>query len=124
VGTGILALYLRRASGSLAAAIAAPALILLNPNVLYLQSTPMTEPMLIGFALVSMEPTGSISPAHRWRHGAGWALTALVMTRYEGWLIAAALLLVTAFVRMREGRRIAPGALGAARSPPSCCSSY
>ena len=31
-----------------------PALVLLNPNVLYLQSTPMTEPLLIGAALLSL----------------------------------------------------------------------
>jgi len=107
-GLASLAQYLRRTTGSLAPAMAAPALILLNPNVLYLQSTPMTEPMLIGFALVAMDQLDRYLRRTGGASGAAWALTALVMTRYEGWLIAAALLLVTAFVRMREGRRIAP----------------
>ena len=107
-GLASLAQYMQRATGSRAAALAAPALILLNPNVLYLQSTPMTEPMLFGFALVALDRldmylkhTGSASVA-------AWVLTALAMTRYEGWLIVAGLLLVTGFVRMRDGRRIDP----------------
>ena len=100
--------YLRRTTGSPAAALAAPAVILLNPNVLYLQSTPMTEPMLIGFALVAMDRLDRYLRRTGGAAGAALALTALVMTRYEGWLIAAALLLVTAFARVREGRRIAP----------------
>ncbi len=111
-------------TGSVAAALAAPALVLLNPNVLYLQSTPMTEPMLIGFALVAssaVDRGSSDGPAEQLRRA--WALTALVMTRYEGWLVAAALLLVTAFARMREGRRICTAALADFPSPPSCCSS-
>src|SRR5262245_11797392 len=41
-------------SGSMAAAISVPAIVLMNPNVLYLQSTPMTEPMLFGFSLQAM----------------------------------------------------------------------
>jgi hypothetical protein len=107
-GLASLARYLYRTTGSLVAALAAPALILLNPNVLYLQSTPMTEPMLIGFALVAMDRLDQYLRRTGGSAGAAWALTALVMTRYEGWLIAAALLLVTAFARMREGRRIVP----------------
>ena len=107
-GLASLAQYLRRTTGSPAAALAAPAVILLNPNVLYLQSTPMTEPMLIGFALVAMDRLDRYLRRTGGAAGAALALTALVMTRYEGWLIAAALLLVTAFARVREGRRIAP----------------
>ena len=36
---------LRRATGSRAAAVSAVAVFSLNPNLLYLQSTPMTEPI-------------------------------------------------------------------------------
>ena len=107
-GLASLAAYLRRATGSLAAALTAPAVILLNPNVLYLQSTPMTEPMLIGFALIAMDRLDRYLRRTGGAVGAAAALTALVMTRYEGWLIAAALLLVIAFARVREGRAIAP----------------
>lgn len=107
-GLASLAQYLRRATGSLSAALAAPALILLNPSVLYLQSTPMTEPMLIGFSLVALDRLHRYLRRTGGSGGAALALTALVMTRYEGWLISAAMLLVTAYARMREGRRIAP----------------
>ncbi len=39
---------IRRTTGSTSGAIAASSILLLNPNVLYLQSTPMTEPLLFG----------------------------------------------------------------------------
>ena len=106
-GLASLARYLRRVTQSTATALAGSAVILANPNVLYLQSTPMTEPLLIGLSLVALDHMdrylrridGPMAPA--------WALTALVMTRYEGWLIAAGLLIAAAFARMREGRRLA-----------------
>jgi hypothetical protein len=37
-------------TGSVAGAIAAVAVLVLNPNLLYLQATPMTEPLLIGLS--------------------------------------------------------------------------
>ena len=37
----------------------APSLLLLNPNVLYLQSTPMTEPLLFGLTLFSIAATAA-----------------------------------------------------------------
>ena len=43
---------MRALTGSRTGAILAAALFALNPNVLYLQSTPMTEPLL--FALTSL----------------------------------------------------------------------
>src|SRR4029453_11643861 len=51
---------IRRSTGSAAGAIAAAALLVLNPNVLYRQSTQMTEPLL--FAAVML----SIALAMRW----------------------------------------------------------
>jgi hypothetical protein len=59
----------------------------LNPNVLYLQSTPMTEPLLIGLttlavaALIARER--SILPVRSFAPGILFALACL--TRYEAW---------------------------------------
>ncbi|HXH05032.1 MAG TPA: hypothetical protein VNI83_00420, partial [Vicinamibacterales bacterium] len=47
-GAGAACAFVAAATGSIAAGVVAAALLLLNPNVLYLQSTPMTEPLLLG----------------------------------------------------------------------------
>ena len=98
---------LRRTTGSAAGAIAAAVLLLLNPNVLYLQSTPMTEPLL--FATIML----SIAFAARWLDdvepspkAAGSALAAACLTRYEGWPVAAAIVGVTVVVLIRRGTPI------------------
>jgi len=49
-GLGALAVFIYRHTGSVVAAVTAPALVLASPDVLYLQSTPMTEPLLFGCA--------------------------------------------------------------------------
>ncbi len=77
-----------------------------DPNVLYLQSTPMTEPLLFGLTLLS------ISLVYDWiedaqgrnRAKAGWALVAACLTRYEAWFVTAALLsLATLALWRRDG---------------------
>jgi len=102
MGLSSLAALLLRTTGSAAAALAGPALVLLNPNILYLTSTPMTEPLLIGLALVALNEVEK-TPGVSWRPGA--ALAALVLTRYEGWCIAAALVAGAAWARRRDGWR-------------------
>jgi hypothetical protein len=89
-GLASFAGYLWRQTGSVAAAIAAPLLILANPNVLYLQSTPMTEPLLIGLSLAAVVAVDgwTRNPRAGTRRHAGLVLAALVLTRYEGWFIA------------------------------------
>ena len=76
-----VAALVRSISGSRTGAILAAALFALNPNVLYLQSTPMTEPMLIGFALVAIDRLDRYLRRTGGAAGAAWTLTALVMTR-------------------------------------------
>ena len=107
-GLGALARYLQRSGAGLWATTIVPLGILANPNVLYLQSTPMTEPMLIGVALLALDAVD------RWirsasvhdRSCAGWWLGVLVLVRYEGWLVAAGLLAIAAVAlgrpRVRE----------------------
>jgi len=109
LATGLAALAHRlfARTGSVAAAITPAALMLANPNVLYLQSTPMTEPTLIGLALLSLaavdEWIHAPSPAGRSR--AAWLIAALMMTRYEGWLIAAGLAGIATIAAWRRGPR-------------------
>ena len=105
VGLGALAAYVARRTGSLVAAVAAAALVELNPGVLYLASTPMTEPLLFAFSWLALNaadkrldaPEGHAPLAHP---GPWMALAAL--TRYEAWPITAALTLVTALSRKHD----------------------
>lgn len=107
-GLTAIARFIYGRTGSLAAALAAPALILLNPNVLYLQSTPMTEPLLFAVSLVALVTVDAWlrHPSSRAHRLAGVSLVALVMTRYEGWFIAGALLAVAAVARRSQWDRV------------------
>ncbi len=105
LGAGALAALVLRVTGSVPAALGGAALVTLNPNVLYLQSTPMTEPMLFGLTLLAVEATA------RWLDGspgatpvaAGAALAAACLTRYEAWAIAAAVVVIATAIRVRRG---------------------
>jgi hypothetical protein len=90
-------------------AIVTPLVLLTNPSVLYLQSTPMTEPLLFGLSLVSLQAVDRWigRPEHREARRAGMALAALVLTRYEGWLIGG-LLIALAFAARPRFRRGLP----------------
>ena len=92
-------------SGSAAGAMAAVAILALNPNLLYLQATPMTEPLLIGLcALVVLflfEWVRDGADEVPWR--LGLASAALAWTRYEGWPVIAGAFALTAFAMMRSG---------------------
>lgn len=109
-----LASIILRTTGSVAAACTSAALLMLNPNVLYLQSTPMTEPLLFGTTVLAIALTA------RWlARGAatsatapGLALAAACLTRYEAWPIAGTLLGLACAVQLRQGMP-ARAALGA-----------
>jgi hypothetical protein len=102
-----------RFTGSASGAIAASALLLLNPNLLYLQSTPMTEPLLLATAMTGIALTAAwIDTDRRWPAAAGLALAAACLTRYEAWPITAATIGLAAVARLRRGETI-PGALAA-----------
>jgi hypothetical protein len=95
-GLASLGQYLTRHTGSLVVGVIVPLAVLANPNVLYLQSTPLTEPLMFGLALVSLLAVDDWvgSPDTARAHRAGLCLAALMLTRYEGWLICAALVAV------------------------------
>jgi hypothetical protein len=117
VGAGALASFVLRRTGSVAAAAAGAALLMINPNVLYLQSTPMTEPLLFGTTLVAVTLTadwldrGASSPART----PGLALAAACMTRYEAWPVCAAIVALSAGILRRRGTDVRSAALALAR---------
>ena len=93
------------ATGSSIGAIAAVTVLALNPNLLYLQATPMTEPLLIGLtALVVLwlfewaQSDHDDVPVRL-----GIALAALAWTRYEGWAVVGSALVATVYATWRFG---------------------
>lgn len=86
---GFLFAGIRRAAGSRAAAWAATGLFALNPNVLYLQSVPMTEVIFLAcfFALMYFCLRFRDTQSLIWAGMAGAAAFAGTLTRYEGWFL-------------------------------------
>jgi hypothetical protein len=126
--------WIRRATGSRVAAAAGTLLFATQPDVLYLQSTPMTEPLLmacttLGVALIwrwvvevmaahDRARAAAVSPVDadadsdaerriaRLGRWAGIAFAAAVLTRYEAWPITAAALSISVLVMIAMGAPI------------------
>jgi hypothetical protein len=89
-----------RLTGSPLGAATSTALLLANPNLLYLHVTPMTEPLLLATSALLVLWT------YEWLdEGAGevpgkltWALAAAAWTRYEAWAIIGAIGVIAAYV--------------------------
>jgi hypothetical protein len=115
VGAWALARIILASTGSVAGGLTGAALLLANPNWLYIQSTPMTEPLLLATTLLAITLIADWIErgAEGWPQAAGLALTATCMTRYEGWLIASAAIALTAGVLIRRGTSVS-GAIRAA----------
>jgi hypothetical protein len=105
VAAWALASLILRTTGSRTGAITAVALLVLNPDVLYLQSTPMTEPLLFATTTAALALTGAWIDrgAGRWPHAASAMLAAACLTRYEAWPITACAVALTAAVLLRRG---------------------
>jgi hypothetical protein len=54
LAAGSIAWIVQRVTGSLLGGLTCAALLMLNPDVLYLQSTPMTEPLLFGTTFLAV----------------------------------------------------------------------
>ena len=86
------------------AGLVGAAAFMFNPNVLYMQSTPMTELLL--FACMA----GMVYGVQRWIQtdryqylvGAGFATVAGCYSRYEAWILFAVMACVVAFVLWRK----------------------
>jgi hypothetical protein len=117
-----MAMLLQKTTGDWVGGVVAAALLMLNPDVLYLQSTPMSEPLLFGTTFLAVALTARwaaelVSPAIQHpssdlHHPSsaihtttapGWALVAACLTRYEAWPIAAATTALAWAALLRRG---------------------
>ena len=92
--------------------LAATAFFALNPNLLYLSTTAMTEPLflalLIWLTLLTMECVAAIRAERRVGVATrmvliGWLILAAVYTRYDGWILGAAVWCVIAWQLFGSG---------------------
>ncbi len=104
-GATFLYAAVRRATGSRAAAVTAAAAAAGNPNLLYLQATPMSEAILLGPLAAAIygavRKSGAIT---------GGALLLATLTRYEAWFMLPFFVLYFLAVRRWKGALLA-GAL-------------
>ncbi len=112
------------ATGSIVGGVVASALMMLNPDVLYLQSTPMTEPLLFGTTFLAVylvarwtlvvssggppslgatQTSFGETGARRSTLAPGWSCIAAVLTRYEAFPIVAAAITLAFVVLLRRG---------------------
>ena len=89
IGLCFLFAAVRRIFESRPAAIAATALCALNPNLLYMQATPMTEGMFFGCLAALLYFTVRFRETQAWWAvtGAGIALCLATLSRYDGWFL-------------------------------------
>jgi hypothetical protein len=106
LAAGSIAAIVLALTSSRAGAMLAAALYALNPNVLYLQSTPMTEPMLFGLTTLQVYLfTRWVMTGRPEVHSVVGLITALAcLTRYEAWPITAACLVFSAVAWWRRGQ--------------------
>jgi hypothetical protein len=80
---------LKRATQSSAAALASLGLLAFNPNLLYLQATPMTETVVLAALMALLYFTVLFRETQSWAAviGAGVASMTASLARYEGWFV-------------------------------------
>lgn len=105
VGAVSLWAVVARATGSALAGWAAFAVFAAQPDVLYLQATPMTESLLMGLCLLGIALTWTwvVQQGAPRAWGPGIVLALACLTRYEAWPITVAALVLAAAALMRSG---------------------
>ena len=104
-------------TGSGLAAAVAGVLVVTNPNLLYLQSTPMTEPLLLGLCalgIVLLYEGLAVQNEKRMR-AAFVALALACLTRYEAWPITGGAIVAVALAEWRRHGRPMTAIVTAAR---------
>jgi hypothetical protein len=127
VAVTAIAAVIASITGCWLAAAAGALVFALNPNVLYLQATPMTEPLLIALTVASIallqaycervtlaDGPRPIADTSRRPSSAlvGWVFTAACLTRYEAWPVTIGALAAAVWVLWRRG---VPGHLAVRR---------
>jgi hypothetical protein len=97
----------RGLTGSTLAGVVAAALVGGNPNVLYMQSTPMTEMLLIASIAATVYHLMRWCQTGAYQSLAATAVAALCasLTRYEGWVLVVAVLATVGYVSWRRPGR-------------------
>jgi hypothetical protein len=97
-----------RVTGSSIGACVCTALLVLNPNLLYLHTTPMTEPLLLATTVLAVlwllewvEMDSDIVPPKL-----AAVLFAAMWTRYEAWAVIGAAMLAAGYATWRQGAAI------------------
>jgi len=93
------------ATGSPLGAVVAATLLAINPNLLYLQATPLTEAMLIASLFLAILWLYEWVPLNddRVPGRLAMALVAAMLTRYEAWPVVATAIAVAAWASARLG---------------------
>ncbi len=107
IAVASIAGIIRTLTGSSTASVAGAAVFALNPNVLYLQATPMTEPLLLALTTLAvcllMEWCDSAEEPRDQGIRVGVAFALACWTRYEAWPVTVSALAAAVWVRWRGG---------------------
>jgi hypothetical protein len=106
VATGATSWIVAELTQSTLAGVVAAAAFALNPNVLYLQATPMTEPLVVALMIVAVAMLiRSCDAPLKGRATVGGVFALACLTRYEAWPVTAAALALATLARWRSGER-------------------
>jgi glycosyltransferase involved in cell wall biosynthesis len=96
----------RMSGGLRLAGFAAAGVFVLNANALYLQSTPMTETLMLACAAAAIDYLDRWCRTGRYGYLAACSVAVLLgtLTRYEGWVVCVGTFCVVAYVGLRRQR--------------------
>ena len=112
IAVGSIAWIVLMLTDSALAALAGASVFAFNPNVLYLQATPMTEPLLLGLTTLGVAlvldwcgrpDVAGLKSRRAPTPAVGVVFALACLTRYEAWPVTAAALVAAAWVRWRRG---------------------